>query len=47
MSVIVDIENLNDGEAAAQRPAPDARHVLAQRLAPAPASVPQHEGEPR
>ena len=46
MRVIADIENLNDGEAAEPRPAPDARHVLGQRLAPPPAGVPQHKGEP-
>jgi hypothetical protein len=43
MSVIADIEKLNDGEAVQHRSAPDARDVLRHRL---PAGAPEHEGEP-
>lgn len=46
MSVIADIENLIDGEAVERRSAPDARDARGQRVAPAPAGAPQHEGEP-
>jgi hypothetical protein len=46
MSVIADIENLNDGEVVERRSAADARNVLGQRAAPVPASAPQDEGEP-